>query len=98
VQIAEVSSLDGEDSSEEAGSAYQEAADAAHALLLAMCTDPSHGLAGASAVEELDMDEGALGSGAGSNPAGDAILLQRIQQRFERYITSSIPIACLGMQ
>lgn len=71
MQIAEVSSLDGEDSSEEAGSAYQEAADAAHALLLAMCTDPSHGLAGASAVEELDMDEGALGSGAGSNPAGE---------------------------
>ena len=71
VQIAEVSAQDGKDSSEEAHNAYQQAADAAHALLLALCTDPGHGLAGASTVEDYDVDEGGLGSGAGSNPAGE---------------------------
>ena len=70
VQIVEISASYAEDEGEEADGAHREAADAAHAVLMALCTEPGHGLAGAGAAEEHDPDEGGLGGGLGSNPAG----------------------------
>ncbi len=52
---------------------------------------------GAKKDQLADVKAVVLGAMA-TKDADNAILLQRIQQRFERYITSSIPIACLGMQ
>ena len=69
-QIADVSATVMVDGGDEADSAKQEAAKAAHALLLALCTDPSHGLAGGGYAEVAH--EGDDGAGAaGTNPAGE---------------------------
>ena len=72
-QIADVSATAMSDQAdEEADSAQQQAARAAHALLLALCTDPSHGLAGGGVTAEGAPDGDDIAGAAGSNPAGVA--------------------------
>ena len=73
MQVAEVAALTADDDAEDNDSSLQKASVAAHVLLLALCTEPSHGLAGSGAAEGAAADDGDSTTAAGTNLAGASI-------------------------